>query len=580
MIGKCNVEDECGLDRQGDEASMERAILDAYPGHVAVINHRGEIIATNKAWRRFWDHNGGLPGNSHSWNYLEVCRGVKGSYRDDSYRAVRAIEKVLNGESDEESFLYTCDSPTEDRWFQFVVTPMKIGRGSALVAHMNLTAEIAPREQLSQANKELEEANSRLNEQIERANELAFEAETANRAKSAFLANMSHEIRTPLTAILGCAELLERDEACDSEYMSKEFAISTIRRNSDQLLEIINNILDLSKIESGTFQCERIPTNPQEIVAEVHSCLQPLAVEKGLQFRHELLSPVPKSFLCDPFRLQHILTNLVGNAIKFTECGSVTIRMSLDRDQRALMFEVVDTGIGLTADQCEKLSEFQAFNQADESMSRKFGGTGLGLHLSKANAQLLGGDLFFFSEYSRGSTFSFKVDVGDLEQLELVEPGGETSAPEKPSEGRPEETSRSEKKLDGIRLLLAEDGPDNQRLISFILRKAGAEVSVADNGRIAVETVENSTDGFDLILTDMQMPELDGYQAVEILREKGYTLPIIAITAHAMAGDRERCLAAGCDDYTTKPVNRTSLIDLVARHGRRARGPAILQTQC
>lgn len=568
IISERSTECNKDLDWSDESAPIERAILDGFPGHVAAINQHGEIIATNKAWRQFWNHNGGLQGKSHSWNYLEVCRGVKGACKDDSQRAVRAIEKVLDGESEQEAFLYTCDSPTEERWYQFVVTPMGEDHGSAIIAHLNLTEEIAPREKLVEANNELEEANCRLQEEIERANALAVEAEAASRAKSDFLANMSHEIRTPMTAILGCADVLESKEDPGSDLMSKQVAIETIRRNSDHLLGIINNILDLSKIEAGSCICERIPTNPRAIVSEVLACLQPLAIEKGLEFDHEQLTPVPTAILADPVRLRQILMNLVGNAIKFTEAGKVTIRTSLDIVQQRLKFDVVDTGIGLTPVQCEQLAQFRAFHQVDETMSRKYGGTGLGLRLSRAFARLLGGDLFFCSEYGKGSTFSVTVDTGSLEEIELTQPDTKQVTPAEPDQPKAEKPLAAEKKLEGLRLLLAEDGPDNQRLISFILRKAGADVSVADNGRIALETVEAAIDDFDLILMDMQMPEMDGYQATGVLREKGYNLPIIAVTAHAMAGDREKCLAAGCDDYTTKPVDRAALIDLVAEYCR------------
>lgn len=547
--------------------SLESAILNGLAAHVAVIDLDGAVIAANTAWNEFWDLNDGTSGYLESCNYLDVCRGVQGDCRSDAQKALRAIEKVFAGESDYEAFLYTCHSPDEERWFQFVATPLDEDRSCAIISHFNLTPEIAPRERLILAGENLAKANRQLEEQIVLCNELASKAEAASRAKSDFLANVSHEIRTPMTAILGCTDIIERDEFSADGELDKSYALQTIRRNADHLLELIANILDLSKIEAGKCDNEQVPTAPLDIVAEVHSCLLPLARKKGIEFCHEVVNPVPKTISSDPLRLKQILLNLVGNAIKFTEVGSVTIRTSLDKAKQELRFEVADTGVGMSFEQCEKLAEFRAFTQADESMSRKYAGAGLGLCIAKAYAKLLGGDLSFSSVQGKGSLFSVTVGAGEVDVAELLQPTSAASPRQVAHAGDAPPAIEQAKKLEGLRILLAEDGPDNQRLISFILRKAGAEVILAENGKIAIELVETSGNAFDVILMDMQMPEMDGYEATRKLREWGFALPVIAITAHAMAEDRQKCLDAGCDDYATKPIDRSTFIDLVARYG-------------
>ncbi len=383
-------------------------------------------------------------------------------------------------------------------------------------------------------------------------------AESASHAKSTFLANMSHEIRTPMTAILGFADILaEPDQAGDI----RADAIATIRRNGDHLLTIINDILDLSKIEAGKMSCERIAFPSLRPAEEAITLLRDRAVAKGLELRLETTGTLPPAVMGDPTRLKQILVNLVGNAIKFTHAGSIVVMATFDTETRRLRFAVRDTGIGLDADQLAHL--FQPFTQGDSSTRRRFGGTGLGLAISRTLARLLGGDLVVESAPRQGSTFTVTVAAGD-EFAALPAPAPRPFA----SASGPTSTSpapaASAGCLRGRRVLFAEDGPDNQRLIGLHLRRAGAEVTLAGNGRLALDayTAANlAGTPFDLILLDMQMPELDGYGAARELREKGAPQPIIALTAHAMAGDRERCIQAGCSDYLTKPVDRARLIE-------------------
>ncbi len=403
--------------------------------------------------------------------------------------------------------------------------------------------------------------------EVERTDELRIaqqRAEEGSRAKSEFLANMSHEIRNPMTAILGFAEVLAIEAASDGAPPARLDAIDTIKRSGKHLISIINDILDVSKIEAGQMTAESIPTRPAGIVNEVVSLLRIKALEKGLDLAAACDATVPDSVLSDPLRLRQILVNLVDNAIKFTNAGGVRIAVRTAPDDPAasrLLFEISDSGIGLNPQQIERL--FVAFEQADTSMTRRFGGTGLGLRISKGLAAILGGDITVSSEPGRGSAFTLSLPCRAASTLGAPEAIPSSTAPDVP--------------LNGIRILLAEDGADNQRLIAIILRNAGAEVAIVNNGQEAVEalTIDGTLTGpliepppVGILLTDMRMPEMDGYAAARLLRNKGCTLPIIALTAHAISGGEARCLAAGCDAYASKPIDAAKLIELCRNAAR------------
>jgi len=396
---------------------------------------------------------------------------------------------------------------------------------------------------------------SRTQNQLRSAGQLA---EEANRTKSEFLANMSHEIRTPMTAILGFTDLL-RDPGLSAAERGNH--VDVIRRNGEHLLAVINDILDLSKIEAGRMSVERIGTPLVQIVEEVVSLLRVRATEKKLRLETEWTFPLPRTIQTDPVRLRQVLMNLIGNAVKFTQRGTVTVRTVLDLTSEwpRIAIDVTDTGIGMTAAEVSRL--FQAFSQADGSTTRHFGGTGLGLVISRRLAEMLGGSIEVSSTPGAGSTFRLLIDPGSLEGAAMIR--GESGL------AQPSEVATAPQVVDlsGRRVLLAEDGPDNQRLIGFVLRKAGAEVELADHGEEARElALRYWREGrpFDVVLMDMQMPRMDGYTATRLLRDEGYPAPILALTAHAMSGDRDKCLAAGCDDYATKPIDRPRLLALVA----------------
>ncbi len=392
------------------------------------------------------------------------------------------------------------------------------------------------------------------------------DAQTAADAKLSFLTNMSHEIRTPMTAILGFADLLSAEGDITRAPKSRLHAIRTIQRNGRHLLELINDILDLSKIEAGMLDVDPIRCSACHVAADVVSVLRVRAENKHIHLKLHFDGLMPETVYTDTTRLRQILLNLVSNAVKFTDAGEVLLSVRLleqDQDQPRLEFTVKDTGIGLTDEQIGRL--FRPFSQATPVTSRKYGGTGLGLAVSKQLVTLLGGDISVTSEIGVGSAFRFSIQTGALDGVRLLK--GMTEAKVDLEEDT-KDIPLAQDVLEG-RILLADDCLDNQRLLGVILGAAGAEVVFAENGRVAIERVaeaEAEQRPFDIILMDMQMPELDGYGATRLLRDDGCTLPIIALTASAMSGDRQKCLDAGCTDYASKPVNRHTLITLVKHH--------------
>jgi len=385
--------------------------------------------------------------------------------------------------------------------------------------------------------------------------ELAKQKENAlaaNQAKSAFLANMSHEIRTPLTAIIGFGEsTLDSNQTVD-ERLS---AIKSIVRNGKHLLHVINEILDISKIESGKLTTEKLPTNLFEILSDLQYMAGRDAKIKGLDFKIEYNFPLPEKITTDPIRLKQILLNLCNNAIKFTEQGHVHITVSSDRQQR-ISFAIIDTGIGLNQAQIDKL--FTPFTQADSSTTRKYGGTGLGLHISKLLIENLGGKLNITSTLNQGSRFEFDIDAGDLKDCHFV-----TEVTPTPEVIHKLESTAQAPQLIGS-ILLAEDNADNQALISYYIRKTGATLTIAENGAIALQKALGSA--FDLVLMDVQMPEIDGLEATQQLRQAGYQTPIVALTANATHEDAETCYKAGCDEFLSKPINWDLFYQTLAKH--------------
>ncbi len=367
-------------------------------------------------------------------------------------------------------------------------------------------------------------------------------AEQANKAKSHFLANMSHEIRTPLTAIIGFSESMLD---VNRNPMEQRKTVKTIVRNGKHLLQLINDILDVSKIEAGQLQIESIDTYPLAILNEVESIVGAQARDKGLNFSVNVQFPIPEKFTSDPVRLKQILINLCSNAIKFTDKGSVTINTNYRPQENVFSFTVIDTGIGMTEKAITKI--FSAFTQADAGTTRKFGGSGLGLTISRQLAQKMNGQIKCISKPNQGSQFFLELRMKTNVSTHLIYEHS-TNNKDMVSSFNPNLTPRL-----NCNILLAEDSPDNQKLISMYINRTGANITVVENGKQAIE--KTLAFDYDIILMDMQMPVMDGITAVTYLRETGYTKPIIMLSANTLKSDLDHAVDIGVDEYIVKPIN-------------------------
>ncbi|MGD8742061.1 MAG: ATP-binding protein [Granulosicoccaceae bacterium] len=403
--------------------------------------------------------------------------------------------------------------------------------------------------------KKLDKQKHKLEEQAATIAEARDKALRANKAKSTFLANMSHEIRTPLTAIIGYSDALLGNGQIKQDQFD---AINTIHKSSQHVLHIINEILDLSKIEAEKLEIEKMMVSPVQILKDVSALMRMQANEKDLLFQVNYKTPVPETILTDPTRLKQILLNLFSNAVKFTSQGSVSIDVSCRADKQLMRFDIIDTGIGMNKEQMDRI--FDAFSQADASTTRKYGGTGLGLTLSRQLAEMLGGAITVESEPGKGSRFMVEITTGKLDNIPFVDQVDDMASADNNSR-----VVMPQKLLCG-NVLIVEDTEVNQKLLEIYARKLGAEVTIAENGMQAIEYVR--ANDYDLVLMDMQMPVMNGVDATRALRKLGYTRPIVALTANASNEDREQCLSAGCDDFMVKPVDRDRFDQVVSGYLR------------
>ncbi|MFO1019938.1 MAG: ATP-binding protein [Planctomycetales bacterium] len=546
-----------------------RQLSEGLPIGVFQLNEHREVLYANVQWQSIM---GLSMGELMSGNWTDL---IHPNQRGEMLAELE--NSILDGSSYNTVFEVVGEHG-KTRWVHFRSSPVFSDDAIHIVGTVeDITERIRTESNLRhsldelQLAKEQHEKNSvRLEQLVSELAAAKTQAEQATKAKSEFLANMSHEIRTPMTAILGYTDVI-LDEGNLSEHSQE--ALRTVQRNGHYLLEIINDILDLSKIEAGQLQVEKINCSLVQAIDEVRNIMLVRAETKELPLLVEYETAVPEVMVTDPTRIRQILINLVSNSIKFTERGYVKITTRYLASSPAsghgqLQLDVSDTGMGMSPETLKKL--FQPFTQADTSTTRKYGGTGLGLTITRRLACMLGGDVEVLSELGKGTTFRVTLDIGLVNNARMIRPLAGIPAEFNPfpalTSSKPA-TPEKVQGLAGLRILLAEDGVDNQRLLRFLLTKEGAEeVRVAENGQIAFELAIQAREAgnpYHVILMDMQMPVLDGYGASRKLREVGYDGPIIALTAHAMSGDREKCLAAGCSDYATKPIDKKKLIRVI-----------------
>ena len=404
----------------------------------------------------------------------------------------------------------------------------------------------------------LQEVNRRLQASTDHACRLAEEATAATTAKTEFLANISHEIRTPMNGILGFSDLLADEGLTEGQQEYLDY----IRKSGRNLMRLLNDLLDISKIEAGKLCVETVLCSPNELLDDVAALMRPIAAEKGIEFEIHKEDDLHLSIRTDPIRLSQCLLNLVGNAVKFTAKGHVRLNVyPLKKgDVDSICFDVEDTGIGVPPDKQALI--FESFTQADGSTSRRYGGAGLGLAITRSLVELLGGEISLVSRQGHGSTFSLTIPTG-------VEPGTALSPQADTLDAAATDIDwcgQSEKIAFSGHVLVVDDDPGNQRLAKRLLERLGFDVSTANDGAEAVEKAENCD--FDMIFMDVQMPIMDGFKATRLLRQKEITTPVIALTAHAFQEDKERCLEAGCDDYISKPIEHGTLVKIITQHAR------------
>jgi PAS domain S-box-containing protein len=538
MIG--TVVDRTELQHDGVDVFIRARALDSAQDGIIITTAQGPdhpIVYANPGFER-------LTGYSAQEVFGKSCRILQGPQTDR--KSVDTIRDGLNAGTGAHITLLNYRKDGSTFWNSVRITPLKDPSG-ATTHFVGVQTDITDRYRAEQSLKQSE------------ASALA-----ASEAKSEFLANMSHEIRTPLTAVLGCADTLfprlEREEHRE--------VLQMIRNQGRMLLGILNDILDLSKIEAGRLDIHEEDCSIVSVISEVRSLLEPQASEKGIRLETAYQTRMPVLMRTDPLRVRQILMNLVGNAIKFTDAGSVIIESRCDRSTSpaVLSIEVSDTGIGIPPELLTTV--FEAFNQIQPAMTRRIGGTGLGLTISQRLVRMLGGQIGVVSQVGQGTVFTVTLPITSSAPLlfEQAESLAEAA----------DEQHRSRDAIDVMvpaTVLVAEDTRGIQFMIRRMLEDAGATVAVVDNGERAVAEVlkaQQAGHPFDVVLMDMQMPVMTGFDATARLRAQGNRVPIIALTAAAMRGDREKCLQSGCDEYLSKPVDRHALLDAVARQYNRA----------
>jgi PAS domain S-box-containing protein len=421
-----------------------------------------------------------------------------------------------------------------------------------IIFAQDITERKMAEDHLKIAKYDLEERNRQLEDAAERANLLVEAATVADQAKSEFMANMSHEIRTPMNSIIGFSDLLADEKMTDEQ----SNYVRTISRSASNLMVLINDILDFSKIEAGRITTEIVETDISEILSDIRDSMSVAAKQRGIDFAVKIEDGTPKVIMTDPHRLRQCLINLVGNAIKFTDAGHVHVDVScIDKGtEHMINFNVEDTGIGIAAEKSEAI--FEPFSQAEASTTRKYGGTGLGLTITKRIAELLNGKLRFISEPGEGTVFSLLIPAGVEVDAEVVSESEKTD-----DRGPVEQTGNP---CFSGKVLVVDDDTTNQLLLNLILRNVGLDVELADSGRRALELVAGEE--YDLIIMDLQMPDMNGFDAITEIRSQRIDTPVIAATADTREDVRYSCLDAGFNDYIAKPILRKQLYDMIGKY--------------
>ena len=510
-----------------------RAALDTMAEGLLVLDRKEQVVLANLAFSKLMNRNPtdlmGVKVSDFDWTSTSDApfENKKSPWR-----------QVLSEGKQKKNEMVRLETPTSGRRTFIVNCAPILGEGNrtggVLISFDDVTA--------------LEEKEIELRKSKD-------DAEAANRAKSDFLANMSHEIRTPMNAILGFTEVLKRGYGKNRQDSGKY--LDTIHSSGKHLLALINDILDLSKVEAGRIEVERIPCDPYIIIREIVQILGIKGQEKGIFLTFEPQGPSPATIFSDPARLRQIITNLVGNSLKFTNQGGVRIvtRFMDFAENPKLAIDIIDTGIGMTEAQQQKI--FDPFVQADASVTRQFGGTGLGLSISRRFAEALEGEISVRSDLGKGSVFTVTLNTGPLREVSMLQTeeilvrGGEVTAQE-----------ATQWQFSSARILVVDDGDENRELVKLVLEEVGLTVDTAENGQVGCDMA--LAEPYDMILMDVQMPVMDGYSATRLLRGKKIKIPIFALTAHAMKGIEQKCITAGFNGVMTKPIDIDGLINTLA----------------
>jgi PAS domain S-box-containing protein len=504
---------------------------------VIVLDANSVVVDINKACEGLLGIRESDVMGKHSDSALSLYPELAGALDLGDVSGIREAEVWIDGRNE---------------YFEIRSSLLK-SRGDRLLGKLVIIYDITERKRREE---ELRAAQIELEAALANAEKLAEEAKTASIAKSQFIANMSHEIRTPLNGVIGMIRLLLDTNLDDTQREYAELA----ETSSTALFEVVNDILDFSKIEAGKLDLEMADFDLHPVVKSVEGMLAGRVREKGISYVSHISPEVPSILHGDKARLRQVLANLVGNAVKFTETGGVDVQVCLEnrsRETAVLRFEVKDTGIGISPEKIESL--FHAFSQEDGSINRRFGGTGLGLTISRKLVAAMGGEIGVDSIKGKGSTFWFTVPF-----WAAVKSSG------KDIPGSADELVD----LHGFRILLAEDNPVNQRLAVILLKKMGCQVDVVQNGLEAVNALKSEE--YDLVLMDVQMPDMDGLEATRAIRDKAsdvidHDIPVVAMTAMAVKDDREECLAAGMNGYISKPVDAKLLASVVQKYAAMAK---------